>query len=203
MIKAIIFDIGGVMASENNMRDHYLPLIESMKLDKDEFFKIRDKYVAQAAEGKMTGKAMIKLFAKELGVNYDKLLKNWIKFKKKSQKKNFKLEKIIKKLKKQRYIVGSLSSVLDIHQKVGQENKLYDVFDFNIYSYKVGFSKPDIRIYKYLLKKLKKIKPEEIIVVDDMQTCLDSAKKLGLKTILFRDNKQFVRDLKELGVVAR
>jgi epoxide hydrolase-like predicted phosphatase len=198
-IKAIVFDIGGVMASEKNLRDHYVLLCKVLKINKNKFFVLRNKYIGKASSGKISGKKFISILANELGIDYSKLLKNWIKFKKKSIKKNFELERAIKRLKKNGYKVGSLSGVLDLHQKLNNEKHLYDVFQFNIYSFKAGYSKPDIRLYHLLIKKLK-LNPYEVIVVDDMKMCLDSAKKLGINTILFRDNNQLVKALKKFGV---
>jgi len=199
MIKALVFDIGRVMASENNMKDHYVPLRKALNIDEKEFFKARKKYISKAASGKITGNKMISLFAKDLKINYNVLLKNWIKFKIKSQKKNFELEKIIKKLKKQKYKVGSLSGVIDLHYKIGMKNKIYNVFDFNLTSFKMGLVKPHPKMYRLLIKKLK-LKPEEIVIIDDTKSCLDVAKKQELKVILFKNNKQFLKSLKKLGI---
>jgi hypothetical protein len=44
-------------------------------------------------------------------------------------------------------------------------------------------------------------KTKEASFIDDYQICLDGAKKLGMKTILFKNNKQLIKDLKKLGVL--
>ena len=196
MIKAIVFDIGGVMVQGNNMKTHYAPLLKSLGRNKDEFFKSYLKYVGKASRGKISGRRMIYNIAKDLGVDKDKLLKNWIKYKRKSIKKNLVLEKFIKELKKN-YVVGSMSGVLDIHYKLCNEKKIYDVFDFNICSFKVKCNKPDLKIYKILLKKLK-LSAKEVVFVDDTPVCLPPAKKLGMKTILYKNNVQLFKDLKRV-----
>jgi len=196
MKPTIIFDIGGVMVQGNNMKTHYEPLIKSLNLDKEKFFKSYKKYVHKTSRGKLTGKKMISLIAKDLKTNKDKLLKNWIKYKKKSIKKNIELEKYIKKLKKQRYRVGSMSGVLDLHYKLCKEKNIYNVFDFNICSFKAKCNKPDMKIYKLLIKKLK-LPPKEIIFIDDTKECLIPAKKLGMKTILYKNNRQLKKELRK------
>jgi len=201
-IKAIVFDIGGVMASENNLVDHYIPLCKSLKINKKKFFEIRNKYINKFAKGEKSGRKLITIFSKRLNIPYKKFLQNWIKYKRKSIKKNFELERIIRDLKKKEYRVASLSNAIDIHYKLGKEKGLYNVFNFNILSFKEGFSKPDIRIYKLLLNKLK-MPAKEVIFIDDYQICLDGAKKLGINTILFRNNKQLVKDMEKLGVKTR
>lgn len=198
-IKAIVFDIGGVMAMEKNLKEHYPPLCKALKIDYKKFLKLRDKWINKASSGIITGKQLIQIYSKEFKIDYKKFLYNWIKYKRKSVKKNKKLEKIIIKLKKEGYIIASLSNVLDLHYKIGMEKGIYTCFKFNISSFKVGCRKPEARIYRILINKLK-IPPREIVFIDDHQSCLNGAKKLGIKTILFKNNNQLIRDLKKLGV---
>ncbi|MBR9704195.1 HAD-IA family hydrolase [Candidatus Pacearchaeota archaeon] len=197
-IKAVISDIGGVMVLGDNMKTHYLPLIKSLKIDNIEFFKTYEKYVDKASRGKMTAKQMISFMANDLKINKEKLLKNWIKFKKKSVKKNYELEKIYKNLKKN-YVLGSMSGVLDLHYQLFNEKYIYNIFKFNIYSFKVGWNKPDLQIYKLLLKKLK-LSPKEVLFIDDNPICLTPAKKLKINTIQFKNNKQLIKDLKKFNI---
>jgi len=197
-IKAIVFDIGGVMASENNMKNHYIPLCNALKINKKDFFNVRNKYMPLASSGKITGKKLISLFAKELNQDYNKFYKNWIKYKIMSTKKNYKLEKLLNKIKN-KYVLASLSGVIDLHQKIYAKKGIYNVFEFNIYSFKAGYHKPHIKLYQLALKRLK-LTPQEVVVVDNAQDCLNVARKLGIHTILFKNNKQLVRDLRKLGV---
>lgn len=92
-----------------------------------------------------------------------------------------------------------MSGVLDLHYKLCNEREIYDIFDFNILSFKVGSNKPDLPIYRLLLKKLK-MQPYEIVFIDDSLECLTPAKKLGMKTILYKNNSQLIRDLKKYNV---
>jgi FMN phosphatase YigB (HAD superfamily) len=142
---------------------------------------------------------MISLFAKDLKINRNILLKEWIRLKIKSQKKNLELEKIIRKLKKAGYKGGSSSGVIDLHYKIGKKNKLYRVFDFNLTSFKMGLTKPHKKMYRLLIKKLK-LQPEEIVVIDDTFSCLDVAKNQGLNVILYKNNFQLMNSLKKLKI---
>ncbi len=195
-IKAIVFDIGGVMAMGNNLKTHYGPLIKSMELNEKEYFNSYKKHVWGASRGKITSKEMISLIAKDLKVDSKKLYNNWVKYKKRSIKKNVELENHIKKLKGNGYVVGSMSGVLELHNKLFREKRIYDIFDFNIFSFKVGYNKQDIQIYKLLIKKLK-LSTKEIIFIDDVEECLTPAKSLGMKTILYKNNKQLKKELLE------
>ena len=165
-----------------------------MGLNKEEYFRSYTKHVYGASRGKITSKEMIFFIAKDLNVDSKKLYDNWVKYKKRSIKKNIELEKFINQLKKKGYVIGSMSGVLELHHKLFREKGIYNVFDFNIFSFKVGYNKPDIQIYKLLIKKLK-LSPKEIIFIDDIQECLNPAQKLGMKTILYKNNKQLKKEL--------
>lgn len=65
--------------------------------------------------------------------------------------------------------------------------KLYSVFDKNLclYSFKEGFSKPNPKSFAKLKKRLKGIKPSEILFVgNDLYKDIYCAHKAGFKTVL-------------------
>jgi epoxide hydrolase-like predicted phosphatase len=199
MIKAIVFDVGGVLTKEN-MLEHYSKLAEITGYNIKKFYKIRKRYINQAVIGKISAIEYIKLFTKELGIkDFKKFKQNWIKIRSKCIIVDKDVEKIIKKLKNKKYKVGSLTNILPLHQKLRNKKNIYKIFDFNICSCEVGLSKPDIKIYKLLIKKLE-LPPKEIVFVDDVRECLIPARKLGINTILFKNNKQLIRDLRRLDV---
>lgn len=63
--------------------------------------------------------------------------------------------------------------------------------------------KPHEDIYKYLLQKTN-IKPEDTIFIDDKLENIEAAKKLGIKTIWFKNGnfKQLKKDLKEHNIIS-
>ena len=54
-------------------------------------------------------------------------------------------------------------------------------FDKMYFSYKAGFTKPDERIFKYMLED-SGIKPDETLFVEDGKANIDTAGKLGFRT---------------------
>jgi putative hydrolase of the HAD superfamily len=60
-----------------------------------------------------------------------------------------------------------------------------------VYSYYYKVTKPNSKIYKILLKKIK-AHPGECIFVDDWQDNVAAAKKLGIKAVLFKGNKKLI-----------
>ena len=118
---------------------------------------------------------------------------------KKGFKKNKELFKLAFKLKKQGYKIGILSDQLYLSADVLTSKKDMKHFNPVIISCYVGLRKPDIKIYKLFIKK-SKLKAKEIVFIDNRSWNLKPARKLGMKTILFKDNMQCIDKLKKMGI---
>nr|XP_028577609.1 bifunctional epoxide hydrolase 2-like [Podarcis muralis] len=76
-------------------------------------------------------------------------------------------------------------------------------FDRVIESCRVGLQKPDPKIYEYALDVLK-VKPEEVIFLDDTGANLKPAREMGMATILVKDFDSALKELQDLtGVQVR
>jgi putative hydrolase of the HAD superfamily len=104
----------------------------------------------------------------------------------------------VHQLKKDGYTVGLLSNVIPVTEQVIREHGVYDEFQPCILSCDVGLAKPDLLIYEALLQQLPHIKPEEIIFVDDQQRCLDPAEHLGMRTVKAINARQIIDDVNAL-----
>ena len=71
---------------------------------------------------------------------------------------------------------------------------IYHLFDVVVSSYNLKISKPNPEIFYHTLEKLN-VKPEEAIFIDDREINTEAAKALGITSILFKDFKQFKKDL--------
>ena len=109
------------------------------------------------------------------------------------------LLKILKKLRK-KYKTGILSNLVSHHKKnLLKKYKISKIVDVSLYSCDIAARKPERKAFRIVLKKLD-VKPSQTIFIDDMESHVIGAKKAGLKTILFKNNKQLFRDLKKFGV---
>ena len=97
------------------------------------------------------------------------------------------------------YTLAVLSDQWHLSEDPIMPKKLYKRFGVVIVSCDVGLRKPDPKIYKLALKKLK-LKPNQAVFVDNQEWNLKPAQKLGMKTILFKDNKQLIKALEKLEV---
>ncbi len=198
MIKAVIFDIGGVLFRER-LQDRYPQLARIMGYDLKKFYKVREKYIGKAQAGKFPSEGYIGVIAREMKVkDFKKFKKTWIKLVTKTTKKKKDVERIIIKLKK-KYIIGTLTNITPINHKIRLKKKAYKHFKIKVISYKEGCRKPGMKIYRLLIKRLK-IKPREIVLIEDKKENLVPAKKLGMKTIVFENAKQLKKDLRKLGI---
>lgn len=212
-IKAIIFDVGGVLQlpkySIFRMRGGHSGVHESMaeefQLDLDSWFDSIDTAYAMSIEGKIGEIEAVKTIAKNLGTISINLKKLFAKAYKKYFKRNNKLYKIVDKLNKKGYITGILSDQWAISNKALISKEDRKKFNVIIISNEIGLRKPNIKIYKLLMEKLRKkdktIKPSEVLFIDNREWNLKPARKLGIKVILFENNTQCIRELEMLGVI--
>jgi len=206
-IKAIVFDIGGVLVKENyskkSLDGHYLISVhkymaKKLKIDLDSWFDSIDSLYAKAIEGLISRDKTIERMANNLKINKNFLIKYFKKAYRRSLKNNKSLYKIAFKLKKN-YKIAILSDQWYLSKDVYVNKRNMSKFDQVIISCDVGMRKPDLKIYQLLIKKLK-LKPSEIIFIDNREFNLKPAEKLGIKTILFKNNKELLKEFKKLNV---
>ena len=108
------------------------------------------------------------------------------------------VKSLITNLKK-RYKVAALSNTLKYFGELNKGIGLYDIFDDYVLSSDAGYIKPQKKVYEILLGRLK-LKPEECVFIDNIYIFLLPAKKMGMKTIYFKNFNQLAEELKKFGV---
>lgn len=190
MIKAIIFDFGGVITTRGYLlwMKEEIPNFEKNKLFYD---NLSNKYDL----GMITHDEFTKIIAKESGVEKDII---WEKIFNKI-KANKELLKIIHKLKKN-YKIALLTNFH--HKPLNDLITKYDLenyFDLKVISSLHKLHKPDSKIFRRTLRSLN-IKPEEAIFIDDSQKYINGGKKIGIKSLLFTTNQKLREDLISCGI---
>ena len=194
MINAIIFDWFGVCTEKwINVWEHELSdKVEGKKL-RESFFKYLDKY----ANNSITGKEFLKSICSEIDLDpekYDYLLST-------KGKINKELLEIIKKLKK-KYKTAILSDNFNeivpvFEREIGGFERYFDVI---ILSNRLNIGKTNPEIYKITLARLG-INPINAIFIDDKEKNLLLARKLGIKTILYKNNIQLEKELVKHDII--
>ena len=97
-----------------------------------------------------------------------------------------------------RYRTALLSNAWDdLRTYLVNRWKIADAFDELIISAEVGLAKPDARIYQLALERLE-VAPEEAIFVDDFPANVAGAQAAGLQAIQFRTREQALAELEAL-----
>jgi putative hydrolase of the HAD superfamily len=199
-VKAIIFDIGGVLIPEASKKQ-YICLSKKFGFNLEKFRKLRQKYIWRALKENKELFEYEKLIAKNLKINPKEFINHWQKLREKEMNFFPESKKIVKKLSK-KYYLGTLTNVHPAHELIREKKKIYKFFKINLKSFEVGAYKPSLKIFKILLRELrnKKILKNETIFIDDKENNISIAKKIGMKTILFKNNSNLVRNLRKMGV---
>ena len=86
-----------------------------------------------------------------------------------------------------RYATAILSNSADGARREEQARYGFeDLVDTIIYSHEVGVAKPDRRVYALTCERLS-VRPEEAVLLDDVQACVDGARRFGMQALLHRD----------------
>lgn len=210
-IKAIIFDVGGVLQlgrySNKPVRGHrelgvHYYMVKKLGISLDQYFDSLDTAYTKSIEGKISEKKATSTIAKNLKISEKKLKKLFSQ----AYKKNFKFNKQLFKqaliLKKHGYKIAILSDQWHLSKTALIPKNLSNHFDQVIISCDSGIRKPNPEIYKLTLKKLK-IPAKECLFIDNQEWNIKPAKKLGMKTILFKNNKQVFAQLSKKGILTK
>jgi len=196
MIKAILFDVGGVLHKSDTavgddmqrelgltpgqIEEIWSTLIPRMgvgQLDEADFWdEIRQKYRVRRVSP--DEKLLSRAFAREL-------------------KQNKQLLDVAKQLREAGLRVAVLSDTNKLHAAVLEAAGSYKPFAYRFLSHEVGIRKPDPRIFQHALKVLD-VKPSESIFIDDSAKNVAAANALGIHGIQFNDTEQVFSELTDL-----
>jgi len=96
------------------------------------------------------------------------------------------------------YTTALLSNAWDdLRRLMGEKWKIESAFDQIFISAEIGIAKPSATIYEFTLEKLG-IAPEEAVFADDFIENIEAARALGMHGIHFKEPKAAMRELSEL-----
>ena len=108
---------------------------------------------------------------------------------------------ILIKLKKS-YQIWLLSNTNPSHIKneVENNNVFPQLVDGAVYSFDVGYRKPELDIYK-IACRLVDVDPEMCVFIDDLEDNIRGANNVGLHGIHYRNTRDLKSDLKSLNII--
>ncbi|MCX6718332.1 MAG: HAD family phosphatase [Candidatus Staskawiczbacteria bacterium] len=195
MIKAVIFDYGGVMKDAHALS---LDVAIICEISQEEFEKTREKrkeIVGMTERGEINDEEYWERYSKIIDKS---IRKDAVGIAQKLYRETFIFHKemfdLAKSLREKGIKTAVLSNIFKFEADVIREKKGYDEFNPVILSYEVRMNKPNKDIYLFALEKLN-LKSEECIFIDDKERYLVPAKELGIKTILFENPEQTEKDV--------
>jgi putative hydrolase of the HAD superfamily len=195
MIKAIIFDFGGVLAEEG-FKEGLMTIGKEKGFDPDHFFKILSELVYQT--GYVTGSsdehAYWNAVREKTGVTGDdkKLREEVLK----RLKLRPEMMELVKKIKSSGFIVAILSDQTNWLDDLNQRTPFYQHFDHVFNSFYLKKTKRDPSLFRDICVQLG-LKPEEILLVDDSPDNIKRAASEGLKTIHFKGVREFEKEIQK------
>ena len=199
MIKAIIFDLGGVLFTNGTTLFAKHIAVKHNKDQKFVYELLNYSDIGNAyREGKMSKDDYWKVFKERLEIDDEiaELEKKWNDVYTVIDG----TRQIIEDLK-QKYEVYFLSD--NVKDRVVIIDKKYGFINWflgGVFSHEVGVRKPQSKIYELLIEKVN-LRPEEMLFIDDKQINLPPAKQLGMNTLLYKNPEKLGTDLKKMKLL--
>lgn len=195
MIKAVIFDYGGVISGDAVMSDDCAEIF-SMPVDEaKELLKSPAEIFTKCSKGLIKEDEFWKGISAILGKpepegcaeKYREICSKNIKF---SQE----MLEFAKDLKSKGIKTAVLSNIFKFQADVVKSKGGYEAFGEIFLSCDAGTKKPELGFYLLAVNKLG-VKPEECIFIDDKERNLLPAQNLGMKTVLAKNPPQIISDV--------
>lgn len=197
MIKAVLFDYGGVMSDGGKGVELTKRISQNLAVSKERAFELLDIGWTLYANGKISEdefwRQLEAAYGESIAPEKRMIWNAWDVMKPRPEMLEF-----VKELRANHLQVGLVSNVIPYTMEQIRSHGVYDSFEFTILSAEVGCGKPDIEIYQLALEKLPGIKPEAIIFIDDLPQFLDPARELGLQCVLAATSTQVIADVNAL-----
>lgn len=194
-IKAVLFDFGGVLGSDANSWRFNPDVCKKIGLSSDGIEEIYWSMWKDLKVGKkdlqdffevLKAASKTELSIAELRLMYHDNIHI-----------NEEMINLVKKLRNnyKTYIVSN-ESLEGLSTKI-KKFELHNYFDSIFNSARLGFAKPEKKLFEYVLKEIN-LKPEETIFTDDQEKNIIAAHELEMYSFRFQTVKQLRTDLFEL-----
>ena len=195
MIKAIIFDVCGVL-SRGTFRESFSKLIsQNYKIEKNRCYEVLSKESEQYLINKETQFDFLKRFAEILNIPFD--YHYLAQLFTRSFVLNEELFELVKKLKHKYSCCIASDNYNELIEFLDKTINFSEHFEIILTSNKLGLRK---KSEKFFEKILKKYNPWDCIYIDDREDKIKMGEKIGFKTIKFIDNQQVKKELEFFGV---
>lgn len=201
-IKAIVFDVGGVLRLSGEQGMNVLEHIaEVIGVPSDEFKKAYWEHNALSNVENMPWEDMIAKVVKvfDPSEETEKGVRKFVRDYEASRETNAELVALFPKFHVLGLKVGILSNAtIQLRQWLVQEG-IAPLADVIIISGEIGHQKPHKEAFDILFERLG-LAPGQVVFVDDSPKSLEKAEEIGYIPVLFKNNEQLKSDLQKLGI---
>lgn len=194
MIRAVLFDFGGVLseAGKRGSVRGWLGRVYGLDIDVQKMQHVFNKMWRGQISNDEFLAAVRREFPEAPEVTMGDLMRHMQHFRRSEP-----VYRLAERLRAKGIKTGVLSNIFGLGVKPLREGGFYEGFDPVLLSCEVGYAKPDSEFYQMAVDKLG-VKPEEVLFIDDQQYVLDPAHAMGMHTILAESPEQIVRDTEDL-----
>jgi putative hydrolase of the HAD superfamily len=198
MIKALIFDIGGVV-TKADFNALYINFAHRSGLDPQAVVNFHNEKFKPMLLGEITFEKFLNALDIKGEKRIEELKEVWIEEALKVRTLDNDLIHLIDRLRKNLLVVA-LTNLTESRLFVDERTDLYSHFDNVFLSCKEHLMKPDEKFYRLALKKIA-VQPEEAVFIDDKEQLVKVAEKIGIHGIVFQNARQLKTKLSRLGVI--
>jgi len=192
MIKAVIFDWGGVLI-ENPTEGILRYCREVLGIGTGCMLAAYRKLIPYFQEGKISEEEFWKGVRRRTGAKGAMPSSLWLEAFEHSYAEKKDVFAVARALHGSGCRTGILSNTEKPARPIMQRDS-YRIFDPVVLSWQVGSSKPQRKIFESLIETLR-LYPQEILLIDDVEANIAAAKDLGLQGLLFTDVDTLHKDL--------
>lgn len=196
MIKAVIFDVGGVINYEVSLKIHKA-IAKKIGLSLEEERAIARRVIHKFQVNRISENDFWKKLADKLNSDVGEIKQVWLKTFERNVRTRKNMIKLALDLKGRGYKIAILSNVIKTHADHISSKNIYQMFSPVVLSFEVGMDKPHKNIYLYTAKQLG-LKPEECVFIDDREHNARIARKVGMHAIVFKNIKQLKKELEKV-----
>ena len=198
-IRAIFWDVGGVLLTNAWDRTERMAALEHFRLDEEEFHSRHEMVVSSFERGKIPLDEYLQrtVFYRNRSFTRDEFRDYMFSL---SQPMSEVLNFARSLAKSGKYFMSTINNESrDLNLYRIEKYGLREIFRLFVSSCFVGLRKPESGIYRLAIE-MTQIDPEECCFIDDRALNLECAATLGMHTIQMQTLEQLKRELNELGI---
>jgi len=203
MIKAVLFDIGGVLIYDPD-EQIYRKISRELGADYKRTEGETEKLLPELQTGKNTEREFFTRLTGRLGIPFKEEYVNlWKKGIMEACVLNEDVYKVAKELKQSNYQVGIISNIEKSHTEYFRSQPWIRLFCPVVMSNEVGSRKPETEIFDVAIEEVN-LSAEECAFVDNKREYVNAANGVGMHGVLFKgDARQLRKELAIIGVKIR